>query len=428
MADTKLRINEVDSTQYTLLLVDGFEMTRERRRRLEQDAHAGNLTVRAILPTSDRGIQYESCLLQRDRDFMVFGDDRMGLHRRLVLNLRSGKIRVYNLDPVTVPETLTHHCYRDEIGDLCRRLRDAKVGDLVSVELCNWQCYDMQIMSVAEDGWMYLSRTMPHNRVQRCRINKLTGRAHEEGKEQSDAYKNDCYHSYRVRYFGDRRGLERKVARMTRYSKQHDLMNSIIGEIRYWLCDTGIGAAWSEERVSEFMKAKVYERTRKLPQRASGQVDRAVEDMRRLRNNCTCWTMVREDGVRLPIHQLGRLVNEYRDLKDGCSCFTYYQANEAGGRFIFIPISEDDRQKEIAASRLTVQDIDLVANHHYRREDNGLVQLYPSPNRSFRLAQATEWVPPPTLVKSLTFKGNTHAETLTQEVRNENAQRDAHTG
>jgi len=408
MTSTKLKINEVASEQYTLADKDSVEMTRA----LRADMLAISLQDWAQLPVTDKGVTYRSVLVDRNRDFAVFQDESP-IRRRIVVNLRSGGIKVWHFDPVDVPERLKDLAFRDEIGDLVRNLRNARIGNSVSVEITNWECYDMQIVQIEENGWMTLERTLPHGKIRRCFINKVTGAAYDDGNtvcDRTKAENPEQPYMYRVRYFGPRKGLERRNARASRWSKQRSLRDSIVNDIRYWLVEHGTKYAWTEEHVNQYMNERVYDRSKSLPYSEHGYVSKAIDDMRHHRERMTFSSSVRPDNVRILSHQMPESVDEYRTLAHFASVFVFYYGTVESGRFIMLPVRQEDRQAELASGRLTQDDIDLVERG---LRDRFLTQLRPQDNHRFALLEPTTWEPPAAVQDAYKAKKNEQAESKT---------------
>jgi hypothetical protein len=389
MTSTKQKINEVDSEQYTLADKDSVEMTRA----LRADMLAIPMQDWAQLPITDKGVTYRSVLVERNRDFAVFQDENP-IRRRVVVNLRSGRIKVWHFDPVDVPERLKDLAFRDEIGDLVRNLRNVKVGDSVSVEITNWECYDMQIVQIEENGWMTLERTLPRGKIRRCFVNKVTGAAYDDGNivcDRAKAENPEQPYMYRVRYLGPRKWLERRNARASRWHKQRALRDSIVNDIRCWLVEHGTRYAWTEERVNAYLTEHVYSRSRLLSYSEHGYVSKAIDDMRRHRERMTFSSLVRPDNIRILSHQMPESVDEYRTLAHYAAVFVFYHGTVDIGRFIMLPVRQEDRQAELASGRLTQEDIDLVEKGLRGRF---LTQLRPQDNHRFALLEPTTWEPP----------------------------------
>lgn len=159
--------------------------------------------------------------------------------------------------------------------------------------------------------------------------------------------------------------VEISARSMRRYNQRRKIVDSIVGDIVYWIGSHAHQVAYTAERITDHLLTRVYDNPgyKKITERDRGEIEGAWKLVRNQHENKLFWTHVL-DGRRVVTHDTC-LEGRYQELdtSESYHCYLFGLIRPGQERvLVYIPYRQEDRDREIASGRLTEADISDVIN------------------------------------------------------------------
>jgi hypothetical protein len=164
---------------------------------------------------------------------------------------------------------------------------------------------------------------------------------------------------------------------MRRYNQRRKTVESITGDIAYWIGKMAHEMAYTAERITQY-RLDIFNRVGydKITERDRGEIDGVYKYVHGQHEQKLFWTHIL-DGQRV-ITGDEKLDGRHHELDTSTSyhCYLFGLTRPGAERvLIFVPFRQADRDQEIASGRLSEQDVSDVING--RRNGNQVDLIVP---------------------------------------------------